>query len=266
LSRGLLDATDMERISREVPDLSDLGDMVFNLPPDFLSISSPPESDIPVASVCFQDAFNTSEEAVYALREVFAHQLWYREREKPPNKMAAAFFGRFYADDATLRLYSAGEHLANGIIMMLEIGDNELKPYKQQGKRISQQSVVGNYLRKEKTNHPITKEVIRLADSNEWQATMRYRNRRVHEQPPTVAGMGIVYKRGKRWKPLPNGRYTLGIGGGDKPEFDIKDLIRFIQPAMFQFTETSTSGVKYYTELLKDAGKQTVQPPDKGES
>ena len=70
--------------------------------------------------------------------------------------------------------------------------------------------------------------------------------------------MGIVYKRGKRWKPLPNGRYTLGIGGGDKPEYSAEDLVGFIKPAMFKFIDTFTSVVEFYTELLKDAGKRTV--------
>jgi len=264
MSRGILDETDVERISQETPDLSELEDMVLSLTPDFLSISSPRDSDVPIASVCFHDVLHTLQEARYALWEVFAHQIWYLEKKDPPDKMCAAFFGRFYADDAALRLYSAGEHLANGIIMMLEINDNDLKSYKQN--RISQQSVVGNFLREQKAHHPITEAVNKLVDLKEWCATINYRNRWVHEQPPTVKGLGIVYKRGRRWKPLLTGKgYTLGIGGGDKPEYSVDKLVKFIQPAMFKFTDTLASVVKFYTELLKDAGKLTVQPLDKGE-
>ena len=39
--------------------------------------------------------------------------------------------------------------------------------------------------------------------------------------------------------------------------FNSKDL------ALFEFTDTFTSAVKFYTELLKDAGKRTVKPLDK---
>jgi hypothetical protein len=269
MSRGILDGIDAERISQETPELSELEGMVLSLTPDFLSISFPRDTDVPIASVCFHDALHTLQEATYALSEVFAHRIWYFEKKDPPDKMCATFFGRFYADDAALRLYSAGEHLANGIIMMMEITDEDLKPYKIKGKqgkeRISQQSVVGNYLRSQKMSHPITGAVNKLVDSKEWCTTINYRNRLVHEQPPTLKGLGIVYERRKRWKPASNGRFTLGLGGGDKPEYCVEDLVGFIKPAMFEFTNTFTSAVKFYMELLKDAGKRTIQPLDGSE-
>lgn len=258
MSRGILDETDAERISQETPELSELEGIVLSLNPDFLSLSSPRDTDFPIASVCFHDALHTLQEATYALSEVFAHRIWYLEKKDHPDKMCATFFGRFYADDAALRLYSAGEHLANGIIMMLEITDEDLKPYKVKGKqgkeRISQQSVVGNYLRSQKMSHPITEAVNKLVDSKEWCTTINYRNRLVHEQPPTVKGLGIVYKREKRWKLSPKGEYTLGIGGGDKPEYSVEELVKFIQPAMFQFTDTLTSVFKFYIGLLRSCG------------
>jgi len=260
LSRGPLEATAKERISKELPDLSKLQDLVLRLSSDFLSINFTPESTVPEASVCLNDALRTLGQAVYALSEVFAHQVWYLDKKDPPNKMAAVFFGLFYADDAALRLYSAGEHLANGIILMLEITDEDLQPYKKKGsrERISQQSVVGHFLREQKADHPITAAINKLIDSKKWCATMCYRNTWVHEQPPTVKGLGIIYKRKKnktRWKPSLVGEgYTLKVGGGDVPEYSIKELIRFIQPAMFQFTDTLTSVVNFYMKLLEDSG------------
>jgi len=277
LSRGLLDATDMERISQETPDLSDLWDMVLGLPPDFIPIHFPPKSDIPEASAIFHDVFYTLEAAVYALSEVFAQQIWYLEKKDPPDKMLAAIFGRYYADDAALRLYSAGEqYLVDAIKKMLEISEQQLKLYKRKRKiryqkegkdqrKITKLEIIGAFLSAQETVYPFMEAITSLADLKEWKTTVDYRNRWVHEQPPTVEGMGIVYKRGKRWKPLPNGRYTLGIGGGDKPEYSVEDLVGFIKPAMFKFTDTLTSVVKFYTELLKHAGKRTVQPLDKGE-
>jgi hypothetical protein len=254
MSRGLLDSSELMRISKEIPELSDFHERVRGLSPDFISTIFAPESNVPLASVCLQDAVNTYEEARYALHEVFAHRMWYLEKKEPPNKEAAIFFSRFYADDAALRLYAAGEHLANGIIMMLEIDHRQLKPYKK--KRISQQSAVGHFLLKQKAHHPITKTVTRLVDSKEWCDTMEYRNRWVHEQPPTVEGLGIIYKRGRRWRDLPTGKeHVLCIGGGgDAPEYSIHTLVRFTQCAMFQFSDTLTSVIECYVGLLESRG------------
>jgi len=260
MSRGMLDDSDWEQYVQEFPDLSKIDELVTKLPsPDILSIpcldKGSYRSHFPVASVCFNDAYETLWGAHYALAEIIAHDIWYLRKKDPPNEAAATLFGRFYAEDAASRLYSAGEHLANGIIMMLEIGDEDLMPYKDKGKRISQQSIVGNYLRKEKTSHPVTEAVIKLADSKEWQATMTYRNRWVHEQPPTVKGLGIVYKRRIRWGPPSAGKgYTLR-GGGDKPEYSIDELVKFIKPAMFKFIDTFISVAEYY----KSAAESYIQ-------
>ena len=80
MSRGPLEATVKERISKELPDLSKLQDMVLRLPSDFLSINFTPGSTVPVASVCLQDAEHTLAEARYALGEVFAYRIWYLEK------------------------------------------------------------------------------------------------------------------------------------------------------------------------------------------
>jgi len=258
MSRGLLDSSELMRISREIPELNDFHKMVCGLSPDFISITFAKDSNIPLALVCLQNAVNTYKEAHYAMHEVFAHRMWYLEKKKPRNDDAATFFGLFYVDDAALRLYSAGEHLANGIIMMLEINDKDLEPYKKKGdrERVSQQSIVGRFLRKQKADHPVTKAVSKLVDSKEWCATINYRNRWVHEQPPTVKGLGIVYKRGRRWKDSPTGKeHMLCISGeGDTPEYSIDTLIGFTQHALFQFSDTLTSVIKFYVGLLRCSG------------
>lgn len=249
MSRGMLDDSDLEKYGQELPDLDNLQELVLQLPsPDFLSISLLPnksyQSWFPIASVCFSDAYHTLWCAHYALYEIIAHGIWYLRKKEPPNEAAAALFGRFYVDDIALRLYSAGEHLANGIIMMLGIGDKDLKPYKE--RRTSQQSIVAYYLRKEKISHPITKAVIRLEGLKEWQATMDYRRKLVHKQPPTVKELGIVYKRKIRWELSPTGKEYILRGGGDKPEYSVDELVEFIKPAIFQFTETLISVVEFY--------------------
>lgn len=254
MSRGTLDDSDWEQYGQELPDLEKLETLIYNLPPpDILSIylahNKSYQSWFPIAWACFKDAYEALWGSHYALYEVIAHDIWYLRKKDPPNEAAAALFGRFYAEDAAARLYSAGEHLANGIIMMLEISDEDLKPYK--GKRISQQSVVGKYLCREKRENPVTEAVVKLAKSKEWQKTRQYRDDFVHNQPPTVKGLGIVYQRRIRWEPSPNGKGYILRGGGDKPAYSVDELIEFIKPAMFTFVDTFITVAEYYKAVAE---------------
>jgi hypothetical protein len=243
------------QISRQLPDLAPLGKVVkLALTPDLISVQFDHECTIPVAVVCLQDAFDTLLAARYALSELHAHRIWYGQEREDPDELLAAFFGRFYAEDTALRLYSAGEHLANAIVFMLEISDEELSKHRTQS-RVSQQSIVGHYLVADRPRDPVTKAVTTLAQSQAWRDTLAYRNRLVHEQPPTVKGLGIVYNRRKRWKASRSGKqYKLGIGGGDEPDYSVDDLLSFIQPASFAFTSALTAVVDHYIEFLGHYG------------
>lgn len=249
MSRGELGAELLSTINKELPDLDELYKMVLSFSPGILPMGFPPDSDIPVASVCLQDATHTLADARYALHEIFAHRIWYLEKREVPNERAAIHFMHYYADDAALRLYAAGEHLANAIVCMLEISKNELKPYEE--KRVSKQAIAGNFLAKEKPHHPITKSVLRLRDSSEWQKTRRYRDVWVHEQPPTIKGAGIVYERRNRWE-ISDSAHVLNIGGGDEPKYSVNDLLRFVQLSVFLFAEVLTEVVQSYARIVED--------------
>lgn len=258
MSRGELDRLTLQRISSELPDLHELQSAIRQLSPDFISVKFAPSSRIPGATVCLNDVLSTLEEARHALHEALAHTIWYLEVSRPPNKDAAIFFSRFYLDDVALRLYSASEHLAAAIVDMLELTDEELRPYS--GKRTSRQSIVGRLLFKERSGHPITLAVKSIIESSAWKQTMDYRNLWVHDQPPLVEGLGIVYERGPRWKRSADGsRYTLGLGGGDKPKYRVEQILGFVKPALSQFIEVVTRVVDYYLELLESRGIAQVE-------
>jgi len=122
------------------------------------------------------------EEATYAFHEILAHRKWYLEKREAPNELTAIFFSKFYADDVALRLYSAGEHLANALLFMLEVSKHDLDRYKKKN-RISLQVVVGHYLINEYPNDPVTKAILKLVKSKGWLKTIKYRNDWVHNQP-----------------------------------------------------------------------------------
>lgn len=251
----MLDESDWELYGQELPDITKIEELVFQIQsPDFLSIpllrEKSYQSWFPVAWQCFLDVYEALWGAQYAFYEIFAHNIWYLKKGEPPNEDAAVLFGRFYADDTILRLYSAGEHLANGIIMMLDISDEDLKTFSLKGhqgnKRSSQQIIVGKYLRSKGKNYPFTEEIINLSKSKDWGKVLKYRRDWVHEQPPTIKGLGIVYKRERRWKLSPDGKGYVLKGGGDKPDYSVEELISFIRPAMIQFIAAFIPVLEYY--------------------
>ena len=118
---------------------------------------------------------HTVEQARYAFHEILAHRKWYLEKREVPDERAAISFSQFYADDIALRLYAVGEHLANAIVCMMEIKEQDLEPYRKKN-RISLQVVVGHYLIHEHRHHPVTIAVLKLVKSRDWLKTINYRN------------------------------------------------------------------------------------------
>ena len=249
MSRGQLDKSDWERINGSLPNLGYIRNTIGSLTPEILSFLFHPNSYIPVASVCFKDVLASLNGAAHALSEAFAHQIWYLEKTNPPDELGAIYFRKYYLDDAALRLYSAGEHLADGILMMMEIDKSALKI-----KGSSKQIKLGNYLITQKSEHPVSRIVDELAHSTIWLQTLKYRNDWVHEQPPLITGLGIAYNRKIRWKTSPQGNGIAMNGIGDIPEFSVEDLEAFIRPSAIIFHKVFLGIIKYYLELLKSYG------------
>ena len=263
MSGFILDDDVLDQISKQIPDLENLAELIFRFAPDFVSIKCPFDSNIPVAAVCLQDLVNTLLSERIALREYHSHRIWYREKCNPPNESLAIIMMQYYLDDAIARLYSSGEHLANAIICMLDITDDQLEPYRK--KRTSQQAIIGHYLAKEQPQKPLTQSIIKLAKSDAWEKTMTYRASWVHEQPPSIKGLGITYRRKIRWVQgvTNDGKksYTLGIGGGDGAEYSVDEIMDFVQPAIFNFIRLCDDVVKFYSEVL---GKYGIVVTEKG--
>lgn len=251
MSRGLLGEDTLKELSKELPDLRELHILVLTLSPDFISMKMPPESEIPIAAVCLQDSVSVLVDASHAFHEILAHRSWYLEKRETPLERTAIHFTRYYADDLALRLYSASEHLANAIIYMLEISEQALSRYKKN--RVSKQSVVGHFLIKEKPNHPVTREICKLVDSEDWCKTKDYRDDWVHNKPPIIEGTGIAYERRTRWEVTDTHR-GISFGGGDRPKYSADELLEFTKAALFLFTEVLKAVTKFYVELLGQWG------------
>jgi hypothetical protein len=248
MSRGSLDEKTLKEIGNQLPNISQLNNDILSCNPEFISVKFPPDSSVPVASVCLYDAFDALWDAKHAFGEILTHRAWYLEKRVPPIEITAIRFTRFYADDVALRLYAAGEHLANAIIDMLEIKKQSLIPYKK--KRISRQIIVWEYLKREEPAHAITHAIKRLAQSKEWLATLDYRSNWVHGKPPIIKGLGIQYERRKRWE-IGKNYLKLSGGGGDEPKYSDEDLVNMVKPALFVFVEALTDVLAWYIQLVE---------------
>lgn len=248
MSRGLLGEEILAKIEKLLPDIKQLNNDILTCNPELVSLTFPHESTVPVAAACLHDALDALADARYAFHEILAHRAWYLEKRETPIKSTAIIFTRFYADDVALRLYAAGEHLANAIIDMLEINKRDLIPYKK--KRISRQIILWEYLKREEPKHAITEAVRKLAQSKQWLATLDYRNAWVHGKPPIIEGLGIQYDRRKRWV-ISEKHIRLSFGGGDPPKYTDEGLIDMVKAALFVFVETLINVTAWYVKLVE---------------
>ena len=248
-SRGKLATKENRSIERKLPRLSRLVETVSTLSPDFISMGFKPNSTIPVASVCLRDATDVLCDVKYALFEAYAHKRWYEKDQPKESNWVGIHFARFYADDACLRLFSAGEHLAAAIINMYELSKRDLRKHNGHGRGVSMLSRVSSYMIAEEPPNPLTRSLEELVTSKAWQSAVDYRNEWVHTQPPLIAGVGIVYKRRNRWI-TSDGGVSLTFGGGDKPDILVNDLLEFVGRSTMLFSKASRATVRSYVRML----------------
>lgn len=255
MSRGELDLEVRTRIESELPSLARVQNQAIAFAPDFISSKFPPDSpdrDVPIAAVCLGDLAHTLGEIWMATFESRAHRAWYRDVRESPSVMTSLWTENYFLDDAALRLYSGGEHLANAIVSMLGLGKPELDPFAQ--RHSSLQRAVGNYLLKVRPDLPHADVVRQLLRCGEWDSAIRYRNDWVHAQPPHLTGLGIVFKRQRRWRVDDEGGANLYVGQGDQPTLTVEELRRIIETAFRALVTGAEQIMDVYRAMLERAG------------
>ena len=245
-------------IEEKLPQLDFVVSAVLRLSPDLVSIKFSPNSSIPVASICFRDAVDLLCDVKFALFEAFAHKVWFENYEAESNRWVGIHFARFFADDSALRLYSAGEHLAAGLINMLEISKKQLAKCGKQKRINLKLARVAQHLWAERPDDEISKSLQRLITSKDWNATLEYRNKWVHNQPPLISGVGIVYERRNRWI-VSDDAIAVTFGGGDKPHHSVEELLGSVQRSTLLFSKVVREVVSLYVELLSRYGIQVTE-------
>lgn len=244
-------------ISAKLPDPESLWRRILPINPDVVAFPFEPGDRVPLAAPCLNDTATVLNEARFALEEAYVRLVWHRVKSPDaPNEYAAVFFGRFYACDVALRLYAAGEHLANAIIHLLELDFDKIERDAEK-KRCSLQSLVAKTLQQNMSDHRVSTLVATLGQSPEWKKVMDVRNRWVHHQPPMVSGYGLVFMRGTSWKEFETEKgkgHELTVGGGDEPEYTIDELVEFTRAASSRFSETLDGILTTYVQILSGHG------------
>lgn len=249
MDRGRLDKETARNIDESLPSVRDFRIITLDFNPALISIGFPPKSKIPIAAACLQDATLFLQEVRYALLESLAYIFWYREKAEPLNEKRAIFFGKFYADDTTLRMFTVKEHLTNAVINMLDISEQELKNLKQTIRNVDDLTRIGKDLKNKSPNHPLINPIFKLIDSEDWKKTRKYRNDWVHNKPPMIKGSGVNYKRKNRLIVTSN---FIGVtfGQGDEAELSIDELLAFIKSAFLLLVESTAEIIDYFIEYL----------------
>jgi hypothetical protein len=135
-------------------------------------------------------------EARMALIEADACKLYYGERE--PNPTEAAYWCRFYLDDATLRLYSSSEHVLRAVTYHYGLKSPASDP---NGSR--QMSLLVNVIKAAgQSKQPVVSaqvaKVLRKVRYNpSWSSCKDYRDKWVHNERPRLPGLTSPYRLGK---------------------------------------------------------------------
>ena len=244
-----------EKMESRFPQWERLWDRTPKLLPDFISQGFYPESTVPIGAICITDCMHTLGAARYALDRYCEVG---EENRSIGDEPSAVFFERFYLDDVALRLYSAAEHLANGILAMLELDASAVAEFKTP----SQWERVRQYLNKDQPGSNFMIALGNLRSSTAWRFTMGYRGRWVHNQPDLVAGLGILYERKKRWQSSTDGSHrVVDVGTGDAPKHSSEKLAELFGQAFAGFLTVVETVVDAYFIILEDAG---IRETDKG--
>lgn len=137
-----------------------------------------------------KDAIDQARIIRYSLMEAFAHVQWFREDSpKATAPYEAVFWGRYYLDNAVLRMYPLWEDLAAFVVQLLKIQPEDLQSYRE--RRSSEASTVGMYLKNECPGDPVTRVIEQAIQDDDIKKMLKYRNTWVHEQPPRFKGLSI---------------------------------------------------------------------------
>ena len=262
--RGELPTDKLEEIGSKIPKLS---------PQILLALSGPGShiqdmrtgGHVGEALVALTDAANRFMNTTLALSEGYACVTWYRElSEKAPDTRAAAHTGKFYADCAALQLYAAAEDIAAFIIFFgdaesdfkLYLADPNIQKLMETLKISSSAAKVGLYMKEKHPKDEITSLVLALNDDQAWKKIMSYRNTWTHRQPPLVEGLGIQYKRESPIMRTDQGAF-MPIGGGDKPEYCIHELLDLVLQAFVAFETLFLELVEIVTKYREANGEKS---------
>jgi hypothetical protein len=225
-----LPVSELELINDKLPDISEI-QKITNVNIEIIALYMGHDSHLDIAFVALKDASRVLSQSRFALTMAHVNNIWYLKYCKhAPKTSEAIWHTKYYLDDVALRFYAACEHIADSIINFLSLDNKTIKNQRE----VSCSAKVGHFLKNNYPSHPITIAVKKLFSYSEWTYLMAYRRFWIHEQPPLIKGLGIVFKRKSRWQKCDDG-YQMSFVMGDNPDITIDDLMTKFEKANNQF-------------------------------
>jgi len=252
-------------INLKVPNSGNDLNWLASVDQDWIDQLGGPKSTLPIARVCLEDALSSACQAEYALEQAYAHIIWFqKECSDAPNESYAHHYGRFYVDDAILRLFSSAEHVATFIKSLRNISNANLNRKNNGTGALA--GDVGKYLAKQMPNDPITR-IINCLHSSEWELLRKYRNDWVHNKPQILDNLGLDYRRKNRWHTVA-GAKMVTLGGRQVPDQTLDNLLEKISRASGGFSEALSKLTDVFFQeleslgIMRDVNAGTISPPD----
>ncbi len=245
--RGVIPQKRMQQIGSSLPASFDL---MKEMPTHWTVAEFPfgTDQETLVALRKVWDAWGLLNETHHALIEAEACKAWHKDLRRPPDESAAAYFCRYYLDDAGLRVYASCEHMLKSISHYKRLHARE------HGSGSLLDRVLAS-LTKREPDSPIAEWLVGLKTNSDWKECVEYRNDWVHNERPNLAGLGPRARTTATRTVFPDG--TLCIQGGEEPCKQIKldDLsgtMRISYVALFQI----------YRNLIKLMASELNARPD----
>lgn len=257
--------TDEEKIQiREgLPNAWVILDWITLLTRETLDSLAGPGNTLAPALICLQDAARVACQVDYALYQACLHIVDNRKYgtsgDQINDELVAILMGKFYLEDATLRLYVAAEYMSAFLANFYNLDDKEQK-FSTCLKELRNKGVTGRS----------TDLVAQLMVNANWVRAIKIRNDWVHNRPPLIATPGLGFKRRSGWNSsaIP-GIQMMGIGtSGDVPDFSLDEFLEVVENATRAYEDVLSELTDLFFEKLKDLGitrddqeKKIIHPP-----
>ncbi len=215
----------MKQIEEKLANTLAIQKRILRYNPKTFAIIFGPGSLIPSALNSLTWAAHCCQAARYSLYLAHHEYIYYSKFRKPPRQGTAILMAVWMFTAFSLHLIGAENHLSSAILLFT--GQSLPKNKNGVARQLPLKKVVE--MEQVKSKEPeLANTLSQLVNSTNNQWIRKYRERWFHLDPVIVDELGIQFRESDKepWeKDEEKGTLTLGVGGGDKPEITVEEML-----------------------------------------